>query len=248
MKNYSNNIVKVYRRLVKYPPWALKRRPGPMKIRHKLEGGYAEYTAPEYVTVEDGEVLYAVLYLSQHGQTTLETTVIQNFKVAAITTYDYMIMKVLNTHNRERVLDSLKKLRQLTISYNFNNGARFITGLVHSIKYNPASGKISILFPHELWQAFIEKTLSINYIEYLSLSPASKNLYSFLCSNTGDIFTEDLLIERSCIEASRKDKSQNILKSALQDLVARHIIKSFFIFRCETKVRYVLIDRYMPQQ
>ncbi|MFN3480978.1 MAG: hypothetical protein ACK415_11425 [Thermodesulfovibrionales bacterium] len=55
----------------------------------------------------------------------------------------------------------------------------------------------------------------------------TKNLYSFLATNSSHEFSEDVLIERSVIMASRRDKARETLKKALNELVQYGVIKSY---------------------
>ncbi len=62
----ENKNVNIYRRLLKYPPFAVSRKGGAMTINHKLKNGKEIIaTAPEYVTTEDAEKLYTLCYIAQ---------------------------------------------------------------------------------------------------------------------------------------------------------------------------------------
>lgn len=241
----KSKTVEIYHRLIKYPPWALKRRPGAMKIVHQLHGGRVEYTAKEYITPEDSEVLYAALYLAQNKQASVYHATIDKFDLTAVSIWDTDLMKLLNTHNRDRIIASLRRLRTLTISFHTPDSV-YTTGVLHSIKYDFSTGTVSLLFPSELWHAFSTKTLTLNLDKYLILSPAAKNLYQFLYSNSASHFNENTLIQRTNIESSRMDNAQAQLHKALNELAAQHIIAEWKLEKCNG-IRYIRIDRNYPQ-
>lgn len=221
--------LQIYRRIIKYSPFAIKRKEGPMKIEHHLQNGETvRAVAPQHVTVEDAEKLFVILYLLQTQP--LPRTEMQLGDIYAIATTIYIrdISKILNTHNYNNIITALQRLKELTIHYEFEKGSISL-GLVHEIIYDETTGNIQILLNKIFYDACRDKFLSINLIQYLSLSPSTKNLYSYLCSNPADKFLEETLFERAGITAQNSWDKRVQLKKILNELVKHKYILNYKI-------------------
>lgn len=244
MKNFKNKktTVEVYNKLLKYPPFASKRLVGTMKIVHNLAGGKSITTiAPEYVTTEDAEKLYILCFFAQKNKSyhIIET---ENFgKIVELSAEINDIRKMSNNNNDEHIINSLKRIKQITIHFEFKNKKRS-TGVIHDIIYDPKTGKINVLMSVKMFNNFANKALTLDIANYAKMTPGTKNLYSFIISNSGDKFKEDLMIERAVIQAGRKDTAQRILKENLNELKENHIIIDFEITKKDRK-RYINIRK-----
>ena len=118
-------------------------------------------------------------------------------------------------------------------------------GIHPLIKYSfqPQTGILTLFLDKNFYSACDSKALQIDISKYSKLSATGKNLYGFIASNSGEIFTESLLIERAVIQAERIDNAQMFLKRALNELKKEHIIKDFKIEKKGGK-RQVIIDKY----
>lgn len=79
--------------------------------------------------------------------------------------------------------------------------------------------------------------------KYSKLGNTAKNLYSYIATNTGDIFDENLLIERAVIQNNRKCDNQTALKKALNELKSEYIIKNFKLLKKDGQ-RQIIIDKF----
>lgn len=218
--DFSESMVEVYRRILKYPPFALKRRPGAMYIKHNLETGYIEAVAPEFVTVEDAEKMFACLLGKVRHKD--EKTVTTLCHIADV-------RKIVNCNDDKYIEQALKRVASMTISMHFESKKTIITHLIHRADLDYSTGIITLLWDSVFYDACKTKSLTMNLSLYSQLTPAAKNLYSFIISNSADEFTEGLLIERCVINASRRDKAQSMLKNALDTLVNMKVITSYSI-------------------
>jgi hypothetical protein len=112
--------VKIYNRLLKYPPFVCKRRPGVMKIVHNLEnGGSITIIAPEAVTTDDGEKLYVLCYITQKNNTYNLVETEKFGKIAEMTCNINEIRKIVKNNDDENILNSLERITKITISGDF---------------------------------------------------------------------------------------------------------------------------------
>jgi hypothetical protein len=227
MKNSSpDKIIKLYRRLMKYPPVATARKTGPMKIIHDLDnGGQVIAEATEYVTTDDLEKLLAVIYLVQDGR---EIKEVKHAGISVVITSVNIseIRGLTGSNDYPGIVTSLKRCTKLTITFKFAK-EQVTTHLVHESKYNESTGEIAVALNGNFFRACKEKALNLNFGIYSKLSPTERNLYSFLSSNPAPKFTEDLLLQRAVITASAKFKARQILKHSLSGIVSKQIIAGF---------------------
>ena len=235
--------VDIYRRLLKYPPFAVSRKAGSMTIKHTLKEGEITATCIEYVTSEDAEKLYALCYLAQKNKTYKIIKTEKFNEIAELTTNIWEIRKLTNCNDDMYIYKALDKITGIKISYNFEK-KKSSTHIIHAVKFNQATGEINVLMPLQMFKNFQIKSLSIDIEKYSKLTATAKNLYGYLASNSGNLFNEDLLIERTTIQAGRKDKAQNSLKKALNELKKEFIIKDFKITKKDGE-RQIIIDKYL---
>lgn len=253
IKKPTTSKVELYRRLLKYPPFAVGRQPGPMRIVHHLAGGEVVAVAAETVTAEDAEKLYAAIYIAQSQSVEVRRIDYEGVAAVAFKVHIYAISQLTNCRNYDYIVAALSRLRALTITYNFQS-TLVTTGLLHAIKYDKDTGNITILAWADIWDACSTKALTLNLSIYCQLSPSAKNLYSFLATNSGNKFAADTLIERSVIRASRSDNCRMLLDRALSELTEYGVIQSWG--RAKTSGGYTYeIKRYstavgniIPQQ
>lgn len=226
----ENSNIALYRRILKYPPFAIKRKTGVMKIRHNVKSGYVESVAPEYVTVEDAEKLFIAISTCDKIK--------ENFKVHAS-----VIRKFCNANDNNYIMKALERLTKLTITYNFPNKKRGALHLVNRVELDYETGFIEIHLEPEFARLCRVKGLKLNIEIFSKLSPVAKNLYMFITSNYADTFTEDLLIERTVIQTDRKDNAQKLLKKAMEELVTHKAIKSYQRYK-KDKVWFYRIKRF----
>ena len=233
MKKDKN--VKIYRRLLKYPPFVPWKKGDQMTIIHHLKSrAQITVTAPEPVTVSDAEKLYSAIYCAENIRDGEETV---SF-IAKIS----KIHKLTNCNNEEYIVSSLERITKLTIKYEFKKKKIVIFHIIDKVEFDPGTGILSIRMPKETYYAFKNKALTINLKNFTDLKPGTKNLYGFLITNPGGRFKEDLLIERAVITTDRKDHAQRSLKKGLEELKNNNIIKDFKIQK-KDRQRYVVIDK-----
>lgn len=242
MKTKTNNKVDIYRRLLKYPPFSVSRRAGAMTIKHTLKEGEITATCIEYVTSEDAEKLYALCYVAEKNKTYKIIKTEKFDAIAELTTNIWEIRKLTNCNDDMYIYKALDKITGIKISYNFEK-KKSSTHIIHAVKFNQATGEINVLMPLQMFKNFQIKSLSIDIEKYSKLTATAKNLYGYLATNSGEIFTENLLIERTTIQAKRKDNAQKLLKTALNELKAEHIIKDFKITKKDGE-RQIIVDKF----
>jgi hypothetical protein len=235
-KNFKKGNIEIYRRILKYSPFALKRKKGIHQSIHKLEnGGTVKISAVESITVADAGKLYALLHCLQSGTAKTvksdETTTVIECKLSEI-------RKVLNENDYINIVKSLKRIAHMTIDYNFANNDSITTHILHEGKTSEKKDMIIATFNTDFLWACKEKSLTLHFPTYQALSPSGKNLYSFLISNSGNVFSEEILLERCGINTGRKDKMQYTLKKAMHELVDRAIIAGYDIRKKDGKRMY----------
>lgn len=239
----KNKNVNIYRRLLKYPPFAVSRgRGGAMMIKHKLRNhNEIIATAPECVTTEDAEKLFTLCFLAQINKSYKLINTEKFGKMAEITVFIWDIRKLTNCNDDNYIYQALDKITGIKIQYNFSKH-KSTTHIIHKVNFNQDTGEINVLMDLYMFKNFTEKSLTINIEKYTSLSPSAKNLYGFIATNQSIIFKENTLIERTVIRAERKDKAQSILKRALTELKNNHIILNFKIEKKDGQ-RLINIER-----
>jgi len=226
LKSCKKDYLEIYRRVLKYPPFLTNRRyhKGNMEIRRKVRNGEVIARSVEPVTVEDAEKLYALLLVSREPK----LLTYKDIEVVGITAYMADIRRLTGNARYDHIKESLKRIAGLVIEFvNHTEKKYMITHLLHDVQYNEKTCEITALVNAKFYRLCKEQGLKINFETYAKLSPVAKNLYSFLISNSGNVFTEDLLIDRAVIQTNRKNNAQALLKNALNDLVSCHAIKSW---------------------
>ena len=237
MIHYEKNNVKIYRRLLKYPPFAPRRSAGVMKIIHHLKGNKKiEATAPEYVSVSDAEKLYVAIYIANKTQ-----NISIDGSQASLSVFIKDIKKTCNINNENYIFESLKRITQITISYYFPKTKR-VFHIIDAVDFNTENGIVKIKMPKEIFKAFQEKAANIDIHKYVQLKPVAKNLYGYVATNSCNMFKENLLIERTASDATRKDNAQSIIKESFAELKNSHIINNFKIVK-KGGQRYISIDK-----
>jgi hypothetical protein len=240
----ENKNVNIYRRLLKYPPFAVSRGKGggSMIIKHKLKNGKEIIaTAPEYVTVEDAEKLYALCYIAQNKKSYSIISTEKFGKMAEITVFVWDIRKLTNCHSDSFINQALNRIALIKIQYNFAKKSS-TTHIIYTANFDEDTGEINVLMDLNMFKNFAEKSLTINIEKYALLRPVAKNLYGFIATNSSNIFKENTLIERSVIQAKRKNKAQDILGKAITELKNNNIIKNFKIEKKDGQ-RFIKIER-----
>jgi hypothetical protein len=238
----ENKNVNIYRRLLKYPPFAVSRKGGAMIISHKLKNGKEIIsTAAEYVTVEDAEKLYALCYIAQMNKSYRIINTEKFGKMAEITVFIWDVRKLTNCHNDGYIYQALDRITGVKVRYNFVKNIS-TTHIIYAANFNQDTGEINVLMDLNMFKNFTEKSLTIDIEKYTSLTPVAKNLYGFIATNPSNIFKENTLIERAVIQAKRRNKAQDILKKALNKLKEANIIQDFKITKKEGK-RIIEIER-----
>lgn len=217
----QDGTVQIYRRILKYPPFLPKRKPGPMKILHHVDGGYYVSEAPEAVTTEDFEKFLVAMPVFR--------LVSESDEGATVVFHVSEVKKRTGAKDDKYIIDALIRLTKLTLRAHFNNpkGKKTIaTHIIHHAEIDP-QGVITLILNRTFWEWCKAKGLKINTRIYSELRPATKNLYSFLIANPSSVFHEDTLIERAVIQASRKCDAQVMLRDALNELVEKGIIRGY---------------------
>ena len=236
MKN-NNKKVKIYRRLLKYSPFAPRRKDGVMKIIHHLKGNRRiEAVAAEYVSVSDAEKLYVAIYIANKTK-----NVSMDGSQALFSVFIKDIKKACSINNENYIFEALKRITQITISYYFFKNKK-VFHIINEVDFNSETAVVKIKMPLETFQAFQEKAANIDIRKYIELKPVSKNLYGYISSNSGNTFRENLLIERTASGATRKDKAQNIIRESFAELKNSHIINDFKIVKKDGQ-RYINIEK-----
>lgn len=228
MHEFHDYKVEIYRRILKYPPFVTRRKPGPMEVVHVLRnGGRVIARSVETVTPEDWEVMLAIALLVQRQSAKAYHSSNEKIDVVVVETKIASIAKLLCSNNYNRVWESIRRMKLLTIEYHFPEG-KMILSLVHKAAWNRNDNSISIMLDKGFWKYCTEKPLTIDFNMYTLInSPVAKNLYSFIIANPANRFDEDTLIERAVINANRKDNARAILTDALNELVEKHVIDSY---------------------
>ena len=235
--------VDIYRRLLKYPPFAVSRKAGAMMIKHTLKTGDTIIaTAAEYVTSEDAEKLYALCYIVEKNKTYKIIKTEKFDEIAELTANIWDIRKITNCNDDMYIFKALDRITGIKISYNFGK-KKSSTHVIHAVNFNQETGEINVLMPMRMFKNFQIKSLSIDIDKYSRLSATTKNLYGFIASNSGNLFNENLLIERTVINTQYKCKAQQMIKKSLNELKKEFIIKDFKITKKDGQ-RQVIIDKY----
>jgi hypothetical protein len=249
MKKDDKKFVNIYRRVLKYPPFAAGKKSGAMLITHNTKEGKIIATAHEWITTEDGEKLYNIMYIAQKNKQVKIINIDDN-KLKNIIRIDVNIKdikKLTNNHNESKILDSIRRLKTLVITYQEISKNKIITekaiNIIIQYDFDAKSGILTLYINREFYLACENKNLTINLSIYNKLTATSKNLYSFIATNTGTIFTENLLIERAVIFNKRQCDNQTAIKKALSELKNEHIIKNFIISKKDGK-RLINIDKF----
>ena len=241
----KNKTVDVYRRLLKYPPFAVSRKAGTMTIKHKLKHG-GEITAAclEHVTTEDAEKLYALCYIVQKNKTYNIIQTEKFDKIAELTANIWDIRKIVNCNDDMYIYKAIDRIAGIKISYNFGKN-KSSTHIIHAVKFNKATGEINVLMPLDMFRNFKTKALNIDIEKYSKVSATAKNIYGYISTNSGNIFNEDLIAERAVIQnnSNRKCEMQRAIKRAFNELKKEHIIKDFQISKINGK-RQIIIDKF----
>jgi hypothetical protein len=233
-KHHREGNIEIYRRILKYSPFALKRRKGIHHSVHRLDtGGTITAVAHEVVTVEDAEKLYALIL---HGQADEIKTVCNNFSVVAVHCKLSDIKNNTKCHDYKKIVRALERVAGMTLKYEYAADDILITHIIHKITMKKDT--VTAMFDADFFRACQEKSLTLHFPTYQQLTPVGKNLYGFLISNSGNVFSEDLLLERCGIGKGRKDKMQHVLKRALQELTDKAIIITYDVIKKNGKRMY----------
>jgi hypothetical protein len=205
-------------------------------MTHKLDNNSTvKISAVEVVTVADAGKLYALLHCLQSGTAKMvrsdETTTIIECKLSEI-------RKVLNENDYKNIVKSLKRIAHMTIDYNFSCNDTITTHILHEVKTSEKKDMVITTFNTDFLWACQEKSLTLHFPTYRELTPAAKNLYGFLIANSGNVFSEDLLLERTRITEGRKEDKQRTLKKAFQELADKAIIAGWDIIKKDGKRLY----------
>ena len=248
MKNKDK--VSIYRRILKYPPFAVKKKSGAMEIIHHTKNGKVVARAAEYVTTEDAEKLFCIIYIAQKNNT-VKTVNVNDKDFGDIIRIDVEIKnikKITNNHDERSVLNSIDRLQNLSITYFELEKNKIISQIgIHPLlkyKFEANTVLLTLYLDKNFYEACDSKALQINISKYAKLGNTAKNLYGFIATNSGDIFTEDLLAERAVIQNknSRKCEIQRGIKRALTELKAEHIIKDYSLTK-KDGIRFISIER-----
>jgi hypothetical protein len=219
----KSNLADIPQDLVKYPPFAISRSAKSHLIWQVLDnGGKLISTAAQPVTTEDAEKFFIALCLAE------EFTKYNHEGIATAGTKINAkdIAKFCNLNDYQKVLDALSRIASMKIECFDENGETIsVTHLIHAIK-RINKWDYSILCDHNLFME-CKKALTLNIALYVLLSPATKNIYSFLNANKRSDFLEDKVIERSNIVCAKKWKARQMLKKGLNELVTNGYLKSF---------------------
>jgi hypothetical protein len=245
----KDDKVSIYRRILKYPPFAVRKKSGAMLITHNTAHGKVVARAVEYVTTEDAEKLYCIIYIAQKNNTVTAIPVSdKDFgDIIRVDVEIKDIKKIVNSHDETSILNSINRLQSLDITYFELEKKKIVSqiGIHPLLKYlfQSGTGILTLFLDKNFYNACNDKALQIDISKYSKLSATGKNLYGFIASNSGEIFTESLLIERAVIQAERKDKAQNSLKKALNELKKEYIINNFKIEK-KDGIRQIVIEKY----
>ena len=221
----KHRLVSLYAKIVKYPPACPKRGRGAMRITHHTKRGTIIYECVEYITPDDLEKLYVLLYLSQHQEVKKlsDSLIISSVHI-------HEIRKMTRCHNDQFILNSLKRMRSLTVtSISRVTQTVLITGLIHEVVYDMRTGWISVTWNYQFYVACLKNSWRLNLSLYVSLSRTAKNLYSFLSCNSGSLFSEDMLMERIVLRAHRRDVAKRSLIKALDELKDANVVQGYEI-------------------
>lgn len=235
----------IYNIILKYPPFLTSRRRNKTTdIKHYLRnGGYIHATADCAVTVEDAEKMFAAILLS------FQPYRMKHGAIDVVSCYVYLsdIKKLCNTHDYNSIFDSLQHIAKLTITQTDEKGKTIqITHMLHKVvRLEGNEGVIQMLLDYDFYAYCKNKatSLTIDVQKYIQLNPITKNLYSFIITNSNNVFYEDTLIERALIQVSRRDKAQAMLKNALQELKDAYVIKDYELIT-KNKQRMYRIERF----
>lgn len=115
----KDDKVNIYRRILKYPPFAVGKKSGAMAIIHHTKNGKVVARSAEYVTTEDAEKLYCILYIAQKNNT-VKTINVTDKDFGDIIRIDVLIndiKKITNNHDEQSILNSINRLQSLDIIY-----------------------------------------------------------------------------------------------------------------------------------
>jgi hypothetical protein len=235
-KYHREGNIEIYRRILKYSPFSLKRRKGIHVITHKFDnGGIVKISAVESVTVADAGKLYALLYCLQSGTAKVTRA---DEKITVIECRLSEMRKSLNENDYTNIVKSLKRIAQMTINYDFTNKDTLTTHILHEVKTSQEKDMVIATFNTDFLWVCKEKSLTLHFPTYQRISASGKNLYGFLISNSSDIFSEGLLLERCGLTEGRMCDRQRTLKQAFQELADKAIIAGYEIRKKDGKRMY----------
>lgn len=229
MNSTERKEIEIYDRILKYPPFTVRRSEGPMRIEHQLEnGGKVIAESLETVTTEDAEKLFVAIFFIQTNGSAKDWKY-NNIEVTAGEVNIRDIIRLTNCKDENYIHKSLKRIAKLSISWNFPDGRQGVTHILHEVEYDPRTGNLTLLFNKHFFRLCLEKYLTLDVVLFCKLSPTAKNLYAYLCSNPAEKFHEETLFERAGIKTSEIRNKRISLRKTLNELVSHKYIFSYKI-------------------
>lgn len=232
---------------MRYPSFPVNPR---QKVVHKTSEKGTVISICNHVTVEDFEKLICVLYLVQvkkaeviGAQITTNSKQIKD-EIVIVSTTLYELKKASKLHDYSLILNSLLKIQNVTIIYDFFNEKTkkhekiFLKPL---FKIETDGNKIDLYFFKLFFESCLKKALYFNFEIYLKLPATAKNLYFYLMSNSDKKeFITQRLLERTLLkyEISKKKYEIQTLKRALSALQKYNVIKSFEVNKNKTIIQF----------
>lgn len=228
MENHRD--VDIFNRILKYEIFSVseKRQKGYDRAIRLNDDAKIRVTCFETINQHDKDLLFVLVYLfcETEKQKATDVTLHDDIRVIAADFYIRDISLLLKNHDYNYFKECLDRLYSLTIFFSDRKKSEPIRFIQH-YKINEENKTITVYLNYDFFVLCKERGLTVDLTHLLSLKrQVAKQLYSVIISNS-NIHCEKMLIERTGINVSRYDNAQQLLKFAFQELVEKHVIKSF---------------------
>lgn len=246
--------VLIYHRMMRYPvfPPTKTYYEKNKKIIHKLNEYGSVIAIPSDTTVEDFEKLCALMYLVKNNKAQkIDTEYYDKESKTEVTIIEsslYELKKITNCHSYLAILESLIKISNMTIIYDFinskNQHEKIFIKPIFKVVLVEGSYKIKIHFMKQFFDCCFNKGLYFDLDILLKLPPIAKNVYLYLLANMDKkIFCREKIISRCLIYAKTKKDQIKLLKRALQALQKFNVIKGYQINAGLVSVEFSKINK-----
>jgi hypothetical protein len=227
MKN--NREVDIFNRVLKYEIFSVseKRKKGYDRTI-SLNDDKIRVTCFETVNQHDRNLLFVMVHFFCEAEKYKAIDVIlhEDIRVVAADFYIRDISLLLKNNDYDYFKECLDRLTSMTIFFSDRKKSEPFRFVQH-YKINEENKTITVYINYDFFILCKARGLTVDLTTLLNLKKQiAKQLYSVIISNS-NIHYEKTLIERTGINTNRYDNAQQLLKQAFEELVEKHVIKSF---------------------